>query len=352
MKQKNKKIIVILGPTATGKTKLAVKLAMKYSGEIISADSRQVYQGMDIGTGKDLKDYQIGRQHVPYYLIDIVSPKSEFNVAKYQKLAYQAIDDILARDKIPFLVGGTGLYIDAITKGYVFGTPNAKPAYRTGRPAYRQTSAKTPNIRQKLDNLSLKQLLIKLKKIDLATYKIIDQKNRRRVQRALEIFYETGSPKSQQILNQNPDFDVLFIGLIPVKYDSSNKIFTKNKTNPSKQPHLNLIELNGTRISMDVIYQKIDKRLKTRIDEGMVKEIKTLRKKGVSWKRLDDFGLEYRYVSRYLRGKIDDQEMMDQLKNAICHFAKRQLTWFKRNQDIIWVSNLSEADKLIKKFLK
>jgi len=116
----DKKLIVVLGPTACGKTKMAVKLAAKYGGEIVSADSRQVYCGMDIGTGKDLVDYQIGRKKIPYYLIDVVKPMTEFNVGKYQKLAYAAIDNILSLGKRPFLVGGTGLYLDAVTQGYQF----------------------------------------------------------------------------------------------------------------------------------------------------------------------------------------------------------------------------------------
>ncbi|MFA6526100.1 MAG: tRNA (adenosine(37)-N6)-dimethylallyltransferase MiaA [Candidatus Buchananbacteria bacterium] len=317
------KLIVILGPTATGKTKLAVSLARKFKGEIISADSRQVYRGMDIGTGKDLREYGLkspsvaskrasGRASggsktasaVPYHLIDIIRPQADFNVAKYQKLAYKAIGDVQSRGKLPMLVGGTGLYIDAVIKGYEFmehGTYNIK------------------QIRQKLEKLTLAQLLVKLKKIDSETFDKIDKKNRRRVQRAVEIFYETGKTKSEIDKKSPPDYDILVLG---IKYP------------------------------LEKIYGKIDKRLSGRMKEGMIREVKSLRQQGVSWKKLDGFGLEYRYVSRYLRGQITEAEMLEQLKNAIHHFAKRQLTWFKRNQDIIWISGAIEAEKAIKKFLK
>ena len=155
-KEKQNKLIVILGPTATGKTKLAVKLANKFAGEIISADSRQVYRGMDIGTGKDLKEYQ-GKKRIPYHLIDVLSPKTGFNVAKFQRLAYGAIDDVLKRGRQPFLVGGTGLYIDAVVKGYQF-------------PLEQSSVKNRKQVRQKLDELSLSRLLVLLKKVDLKSY--------------------------------------------------------------------------------------------------------------------------------------------------------------------------------------
>ncbi|MEK7652948.1 MAG: tRNA (adenosine(37)-N6)-dimethylallyltransferase MiaA [Patescibacteria group bacterium] len=342
---KNNKLVVILGPTATGKTKLAVKLAAKYNGEIISADSRQVYRGMDIGTGKDLKDYYVETpafaghasqmdagdaynaslqrdackstnvetrfiaSKIPHHLIDIIGPNTKFNVAKYQKLAYEAIEGILRRGRTPFLVGGTGLYIDSIIKGYQF--PNKKPV----------TSYQLPviKIRKKIEKLSLSQLLSQLKKIDPATYKIIDTKNRRRVQRALEIYYETGRPKSEQSSQTKPPYDILILGV--------------------KMP-------------LQKIYQKIDSRLEERIKEGMIDEVKKLKKKGVSWKRLEEFGLEYRWVARYLQNKISYEELVSGLKNDIHHFAKRQMTWFKRNEEIKWIGDIREAKREIRKFLK
>ncbi|MFA5124443.1 MAG: tRNA (adenosine(37)-N6)-dimethylallyltransferase MiaA [Patescibacteria group bacterium] len=339
------KLIVILGPTATGKTKLAAALAFKYGGKIISADSRQVFCGMDIGTGKDLADYYISselaqklksskrpasvksglkpaqaasdkasgtaiRGHqdsskVPYALIDIIEPMTAFNVAKYQKLAKKAIGEAVSQGYQPFLVGGTGLYIDAIIKGYQFN---------------QEISAeKQKQVRNKLDKLSLTRLLARLKKVDPITYQKIDQKNRRRVQRALEIYEATGRRKSETDKKSGSDYDLLIIGL---------------------------------KFSLEEIYRRIDSRLETRIKEGMIKEIKKLRRQGVSWKRLEEFGLEYRYVSRYLRGLISYEEMLGQLKNEIHHFAKRQLTWFKRNKDIVWVTKPREAERAIAGFLK
>lgn len=304
-----KKIIIILGPTATGKTKLAAKLASKFNGEIISADSRQVYRGMDIGTGKDLKDYKVKLKGagVPYHLIDVISPKIGFNVAKYQQLAYRAIDDVLSRGKQPFLVGGTGLYIDAVVKGYTFDQIKDQ-----------RSKIKNKRIRKELNKLLLPRLLARLKKIDPATYKVIDKKNRRRVQRALEIYYETGQPKSAQPAAVPPGYEILILGI---------------------------------KFPLEKIYQKIDSRLEARIKEGMIAEVKKLRRQGVSWKRLDEFGLEYRYVSRYLRGLLSYEQMIAELRQAIHHFAKRQLTWFKRNKDIIWIKNYPEAEKKIKKFI-
>lgn len=300
---KNNKLIVVLGPTACGKTKIATRLADRYQGEIISADSRQVYEGMDIGTGKDLADYNFRGHKMPYHLIDIVKPKTDFNVAKYQKLAYQAINDILNRNRVPFLVGGTGLYIDAVVKNYSFN---------------QISKSKKEAIRKKLNKWSLNRLLKELSIKDPITFSKIDQKNRRRVQRALEIYLETGKSKSESKEYQS-NYDILFIGI---------------------------------KFPLPLIYKRIDQRLKTRLEEGMIKEVEKLHKNGVSWKRLDDFGLEYRYISRYLMGQIDYQTMILELQNAIHHFAKRQMTWFKRNDAIVWVNNLTEADKIVKKFLK
>ena len=256
---------------------------------------------MDIGTGKDLKEYG----DIPYHLIDVVSPKSDFNVAKYQKLAYKAINSVLSYGKLPILVGGTGLYIDAITKGYSFDN-------------IQYSISNIKKIRQKLNQLSLMQLLAKLRKIDLTTYNKIDKKNRRRVQRALEIYYISGQRKSESDKISPPDYEILFLG----------------KTYP-----------------LPKLYQQIDSRLEDRIKEGMIEEIKKLRRSGVNWKRLDEFGLEYRYVNCYVRGLISYEELIKQLQNAIHHFAKRQMTLFKRNPQIIWVKSDGQAESLLKKFL-
>lgn len=327
MKSEKRKLVVLLGPTATGKTKLAVFLARRFSGEIISADSRQVFRGMDIGTGKDLADYyfdasggtKIGKkglfvrdvrgskrlQHVPYHLIDIISPKTPFNVCKYQKLAYKAIEKVFSADHLPILVGGTGLYIDAVIKGYDFSGEKV-------------SAKKVTEVRKKLDKLNLPQLLDRLKRIDPKIYQEIDHANRRRVQRALEVYYISGKKKSEE-------------GVVGSRYD---------------------VLLLGITFSLPELYRRIDARLDSRLKEGMVREIKELRRQGVSWRRLDEFGLEYRHISRYLRGEMSYGDATEKLKQEIHHFAKRQMTWFKRNPDIIWISGLSQAEKEIRKFLK
>lgn len=327
-----KPLIVILGPTSSGKTKLAVALARKFNGEIVSADSRQVYRGMDIGTGKDLKEYGVpfdspakagslreyclslpapyrtcsgagSKAFVPYHLIDVANPKTQFSVGQYQKLAYRAIDDILRRGKVPFLVGGTGLYIRAIVDGLVF--PQAKA---------------NPKLRQKLSRLNLHSLLTLLKRLDLKTYKEIDRKNRRRVERALEICLLTSHPLSQQRQKNPPPYDILQIGIAVPK---------------------------------EKLFKKIDTRLRQRLEkEGLIKEVKQLHKQGLSWKKLDQFGLEYRFVSRYLRGQLTYSEMFEQLSHAIKDFAKRQMTWFKRDKKIHWITHQRHAQILIYSHLK
>ncbi|MBU1164877.1 tRNA (adenosine(37)-N6)-dimethylallyltransferase MiaA [Patescibacteria group bacterium] len=304
-KKSNKKVIVILGPTASGKTKLAVKLASKFNGEIISADSRQVYVDMDIGTGKDLAEYivkvQGTRYKVPYHLIDVVSPKSQFTVGVYQKLANIAIQDVIKRQKLPIICGGTAFYIQSIVDGIVLPP---------------KTSSQ---LRQKLNKLTLKQLLVKLKKLDSASYRQIDKKNRRRVQRAVEVCLYTSEKFSSFGQKQKIDYEFLILGL----------------TWPR-----------------EVLKKRSTKRLKVRLEkEGMINEVKRLHKQGVSWKRMDEFGLEYRWVSRYLQKKITYDEMFEGLNNDINNFAKRQMTWFKKDKRIKWVKNYKSAKKLVKEFL-
>lgn len=307
MSRPKPKIIIVLGPTASGKTKLAVKLARDFNGEIISADSRQVYKYMDIGTGKDLDEYNIpsksGLKRIKHHLIDVVSPKSTFNVSAWQKATNKAILEIQKKGKLPIICGGTALYIYALEKGYQLPEPAKKGLGQ---------------IRKRLDKLSLNQLLTRLKKIDQKTFKIIDQKNKRRVQRALEIYYQFGKTKSELEKNVKPKYDFLKIGI---------------------------------KLDKEKLHQKIDKRLNTRFKQGMIREIKKLRKLGVSWKRLDDFGLEYRWLSLHLRNKIDFDELKTGLARDIKRFAKRQMTWFDKDKEINWVNNYTQTKNLVKKFL-
>lgn len=291
------KLVVILGPTASGKTTLSIRLAKKFDGEIISADSRQVYKEMDIGTGKVTKKEMQG---IPHHLLDVVSPKRRFNVAQYRKLALKAINKIQKAGKIPFLVGGTGFYIQAIVDGIVI--PQVKPDWK---------------LRKRLEKKSIKELYEILKKLDPRRIRTIEKENPRRLIRAIEIVLKTKKPVP--ILKFQPlPYPVLIIGI---------------KKTPQELKKL------------------IKNRLSKRLKKGMVAEVRRLRKEGLSWRRLEEFGLEYRYIAQYLKGKLSYQEMIDKIQKESEHYAKRQITWFKRNQRINWIKNQKEAQKLIKEFL-
>ncbi len=293
----DKKIIVILGPTSSGKSDLAVQIAKQFNGEIISADSRQVYRGMDIGTGKITKKEMRG---VPHYLLNVASPKRKFTVAQFRNLAQKEIKRIFKKGKVPIICGGTAFYIYALIDGIVI--PEVRPDWR---------------LRQKLERLNTEQLLTQLKKLDLRRAKNIETKNKRRLIRALEIVMKTKKPVPS--LKKKPlPHPILIIGI---------------KKSPS--------ELE------DAIYERLNKRLQ----QGMVAEVKRLKKSSLSWKRLEDFGLEYRYIAEYLRGRFSYKEMKENLQKAIEHFTKRQMTWFKRDERIFWVKKQSQAVKLIKVFL-
>ncbi|MFA5696719.1 MAG: tRNA (adenosine(37)-N6)-dimethylallyltransferase MiaA [Bacilli bacterium] len=306
MKQLNQKpkIIVVLGTTASGKTTLGIKLARDFNGEIISADSRQVYRGMDLGTGKDLEEYTFTYRgktiSIPYHLTDIRQPMTNFTLAHWLKLTHRAITDIIARGKTPIVVGGTALYLDALIKNYALST------------------AKTdPNLRKKLEKKSLKYLLNQLKKLDPNKYQKIDRANRRRVQRAVELTILNAGPVMSKTVSANP-YNFLILG----------------KT-----------------YSRDVLIDRINQRVDIRLDQGMIREVEDLHKNGVTWRRLEGFGLEYRYISRYLRGKLTYDEMVEQLKIATRQFAKRQMTWFRKFKNVKWVENYNEARRLVKEFL-
>ncbi|OGZ64568.1 MAG: tRNA (adenosine(37)-N6)-dimethylallyltransferase MiaA [Candidatus Staskawiczbacteria bacterium RIFCSPLOWO2_01_FULL_40_39] len=297
--RKNNKIIVILGPTASGKTALSITLAKRFNGEIISTDSRQVYKGLNIGSGKITKKEMKG---IPHHLLDVANPKRKFTVAQFQTLALKKIQEIQNKGKIPFLVGGTGFYIQSVVDGIAI--PEVKPNWK---------------LRKKLDKKSVKELFLMLKKLDPRRAKNIDPKNPHRLIRAIEIVLSTNKPVPK--IGQRPtlpDFNILQIGI---------------KKSPEELKKL--------------IHQRLQKRLK-----GMIIEVKKLHQNGLSWKRLEELGLEYRFVAQYLQDKITYQEMIDRLQKEIEQFARRQMTWFKRDKRIHWVRNKSEAEKLIKKFLK
>ncbi|NCT55021.1 tRNA (adenosine(37)-N6)-dimethylallyltransferase MiaA, partial [Candidatus Falkowbacteria bacterium] len=270
-KQNKPKVLVILGPTASGKTKLGVDLARKFKGEIISADSRQVFRGMDIGSGKDLEEYGKGKDKVKYHLIDISDPKKDFDLAKYQKLAFKAIENILKRKKLPIIVGGSGLYVQAIIDNYdlsSFGANRKK--------------------RDELEKLGAKELFKRLEKLKQDFAKKInnsDKNNARRLARYLEIV-ENG-------------------GIIDRRLDS----------------HYEFLIL-GLDFPNEILRERVSYRLLKRLEEGMIAEVKNLKEAGLSNERLESFGLEYRYINRHLNGELSYNNMIKELEIASYRFAK------------------------------
>jgi tRNA dimethylallyltransferase len=309
------KIIVILGPTSAGKSSLAIKLAQKFNGEIISADSRQVYKGMDLGTGKVFRDrilkiknykFKIPPEYisggVSHHLLDVASPKKQFTVDDFKNSTNKAISQINKQKKLPFLVGGSAFYIYSVIDNWTI--PNVKP---------------NPALRKKLEKLSVKQLFSKLVKLDPHRAANIDQYNKRRLVRALEIINATKKP----IPKSNP------FSLPPTPY----LILGLNKPRPT-------------------LYKLIDKRVDARLKQGMIKEVQQLLKSGITHKRLQSFGLEYKFISLFLQKKLSKEQMTTGLKKAIHHFAKRQMTWWKNDSRIHWVKNQQQAETLIRAYLK
>ncbi len=293
------KIIVILGPTATGKSDLGVVLAKRFKGEVISADSRQVYKGLDIGSGKITKREMKG---VPHHMLDVASPRARYAASRYAKDSMRAVKSIITKNKLPIVVGGTGLYIDTLVCGTVF--PEVAP---------------NPALRKKLEKKSAAALFALLKKKDPKRAALIDPHNTRRLIRALEIIEALGSVPSS--VKPTPLFDTLFIGLT---------------------------------LPIEKLRPKIRARLEKRLKQGMTREVQQLRKSGLPWKRLDELGLEYRFVSRHLRGLISKNEMIDEIARESIKYPKRQMTWFKRNKDIVWFAptNTKKVEKAAAAFLK
>jgi len=300
-----KKLIVILGPTASGKSELAIKLAKRFNGEIISADSRQVYKGMDIGTGKVTKKEMKG---IPHYLLDVASPKRRFTVVQYRKLALKAINKIFKKVHVPILCGGTGFYIQAVVDGIII--PEVPPDRK---------------LRKELERKTVNELFNQLKKIDPQRAKTIEPKNKRRLIRALEI--------------------VKKIGPVPVF-----------KKKPLPYPVLMI----GIKKERQELKKLIKKRLFKWLKQGFLKEILKLRKFGLSWEKIEDFGIHYRVVAQYLQnktlqqaqGKLSYKKMIENSLRELQNYTKRQMTWFKRDKRIIWLKNQKEAEKLVRKFLE
>lgn len=279
-------LITILGPTATGKTKLAVKLAKKYNGEIISADSRQVYIGMDIGTGKDYTDYLIEDVKINYHLIDIIHPDQEFNLFMFKELFSKAYKDISSRNKLPFLVGGTGLYISSIVQNYDL----RKADFNSERIA-------------ELNQFELSELRNHLLNLNPKIHNTNDLSSKERIIRAILV------AEANEKLTDFPQIKSLVLGI---------------------------------KMNREDIRNRITDRLEKRLVEGMIDEVKRLMDSGITFERLLSFGLEYKFVALYLKSESSYDEMFQKLNSSIHKFAKRQMTWFRKMEregvEINWIN--------------
>ncbi|MCR5130235.1 MAG: tRNA (adenosine(37)-N6)-dimethylallyltransferase MiaA [Prevotella sp.] len=302
-----KPLITILGPTACGKTSLATALAERIGGEIISADSRQVYRGMDIGTGKDLDDYMVNGHQIPYHLIDICEPGTKYNLFQYQQDFLKAYEDIRSRNATPILCGGTGLYIEAVLGSYAL-----------------SPVPQNPELRQQLEGKTLEEL----------------------TQMLIELKQQTGSH-----MHNNTDVDTAQRAIRAIEIESFN---LQNPTERRSFPQLPYIII-GVNIDRDERRKKITERLKQRLAGGMVEEIKGLLDRGIPADDLIYYGLEYKYVTEYIIGRTTYDEMFRQLEIAIHQFAKRQMTWFRgmerRGFTIHWV-NVEQVENAKQKLLE
>ncbi len=292
------KLLVITGTNASGKSGLGIELATKYGAEIISADSRQVFKGLDLGSGKVTPEEMRG---VTHHLLDVARPNDFFSLSDYQRLAYASIDDILARQKKAFLVGGTGLYVNSVVDGYNL-----------------SESAPDPVIRKQVEEKSLEELIEMLKEHNPDALTRVDLKNKRRVERAVE------------------------------KALSGDK-----EENPSEKRYETFVI--GVTWPRDVLYERIRVRLDRRLDEGMIEEVVRLREEGATDEFLYKLGLEYRYILMYLRGEFKDfDEFYETLFKEIRHLAKEQMTWFRKRKDIHWIDMtddpVKEASAMIEEF--
>ena len=293
--------IVVLGPTAVGKTSIGVALANHFDGEVISADSRQTYCKLDIGSGKDICEYQVDGKKIPYHLIDIVSLPTEYNVYNYQQDFYKVFKDVISRGKMPVIVGGTGMYLDAIIRDYqlVILPENEK-------------------LHQELLNTPLEELAARLLKEQPELHTKCDLLEKDRVIKALEILEA-----------------------------KKNGVDSTSVDRPEIKPLI-----IGTTLERPQIWEHISIRLQERLDNGMLEEVQSIHDSGITWERLEKLGLEYRYCSLFLQGKIQSkQELFEKLFIAIRQFAKRQETWFrmmeKNGVKINWLEKITDKQSRI-----
>jgi tRNA dimethylallyltransferase len=292
--------VIVLGPTAVGKTSIGVALAAAFNGEIISADSRQTYRHLDIGSGKDLNEYTVDGRKIPYHLIDIIDLPAEYNVYNYQQDFYKAFKDIQARAKLPVVVGGTGMYLDAIVRDYQL----------VNMPVNEE-------LHKELEKTPLEVLSARLLELQPDLHTKCDLLEKERVIKALEI-----------------------IEAKKAGYDTTS----------AERPEINPFII-GTSLPRPQLWENISIRLKERLEQGMLEEVQGIHESGISWERLEKLGLEYRYCSLYLQGKITDKEdLYNQLFIAIRQFAKRQETWFrmmeKKGVEIHWLTPGPKASRI------
>ena len=302
------KVIVIAGPTASGKTSLGVELAKKINGEVISADSMQIYKDMTIGTAKPTSEET---ENIPHYLIDFVSPDERYSVADFKKDAEEKIDEILAKGKVPIIVGGTGLYIDSLVYGIEFPDIEYDEEYRNSLLKEAETEE------------GLNKLYEEAKKIDPEAMEKISPSDKKRISRVLEIYHATGKTKTELEIKSREK---------GVKYDYI------------------VFAIDWDR---EKLYERINLRVDIMIEQGLVDEVKEVYNKYEKFPTAMQ-GLGYKEVVEYLEGKISFEEMLEKIKLETRHFAKRQLTWFRKNKDIIWIDGqqdkLKNVDFIISKY--
>lgn len=284
--------IAVLGPTASGKTRLACALAYHMNGEIISADSRQVYKHLDIGTGKDLSEYVVQGKQIPYHLIDVCEPRTQFYLHDFIAKCEEAFNAIISRKHIPIICGGTGLYLDALRKDF----------------SYTQVAEDTV-LRKELESRSKEELLRALKKYPDANTRHTDTNSKKRIIRAIEV----------------------------ARFLTTNPHALENKTKPYRPVYI------GVNVTLEERKKRISERLKYRLGHGLVEEVEALLKNGITHERLRELGLEYKFLSMYLMREISKTEMYSRLETAIFQYAKRQMTWFRKMEkegvNIHWVES-------------
>ena len=306
-KQEKNPLLVILGPTATGKTKLAVQIANEYNGEIISADSRQIYKGMDIGTGKDLDEYFVNDTQIQYHLIDILNPEKDYSVFRFQQDFYKVYNEIIKRTLFTILCGGTGLYIESILLNYKMNKAN--PDYK---------------LREELEKEDHKKLIKMLKDLNSKLHNTSDLSSKKRTIRAIEIGLNI-QKNGERKLTKSKKFNYCVIGISP---------------------------------DIEIVRSRITNRLKFRLKNGMIDEVESLLKNGMNPERLNYFGLEYKFIGQFLSGKLNYNDMFQKLNTAIHQFSKRQMTFFRRMEKrgikINWVQNaeISSAKNILVKYFQ